>query len=261
MPAMNQMRLSASHRVTQKNDNSTMFPELAKIMITDSNQLLLILCHKAKSVIPVGGLLQGFVYNRNMESWMRVSDNRFMFSKLFTTIPSSKLQHGLLSKINESVRSVGNRSSSHRRGVAPGAVGAAEMYYVNEDDESTLQSYSTKSHCEDRLACALALQSKPDFEHWLRLYVRALSLEADMVNLRLVVSMLLDKMQTDIGTGNGIALDVDTSSPCWWLSSARSVLGLDRKGIVSKIVIPEMTKNRALQRLTNEFDTEMKSLV
>ena len=259
MPAMNQMRLSASHRITQKSDISSMFPELAKITITDSKQLLLILCHKAKSAAPVGGLLQGFVYNKNMESWMRVSDDRFMFSKLFSTIPSSKLQNGLLSKINEVVRSSGNRSSSssHRRGMASGS-SASEMYYVNEDDESSLQSFSTKAHCEDRLACALALQSKPDFEHWLRLYVRALSVEADMVNLRLVVGMLLDKIQS---TGMEEAgSNSNTSSACWWLSSAQSVLGLDRKETVAKIIIPEMTKNRALQRLTNEFATEIKSL-
>ena len=257
MPPMNQMRLSATHSVSQKSDNSSMHPELAKITITDSDHLLLILCHKTKGTIPVGGLIQGFIYNHNIESWMRISDGRFIFSKLFSTIPSSKLNKGLLSKIDNVVRTTGTRMVNHRRGVASGS-SASEMYYVNENDESSLQSYSTRSHCEDRLACALVLQSKSDFEHWLRLYVRALSREADSTGLRLVVDMLLDKIVRNNTYDEGTKSN--SLSACWWLSSAQGVLGLDRKKTVENIIIPEMTKNRSLQRLTNEFATEIASL-
>ena len=43
MPAMNQMRLSASLRANQRNNDSAMFPELSRIVFTDSKHLLLIL--------------------------------------------------------------------------------------------------------------------------------------------------------------------------------------------------------------------------
>lgn len=253
MPAMNQMRLSATLRTTQRNNDSTMFPELSRIVYTDSKHLLLILCHKSKST-PLGGLLQGFVYNRDMESWIRISDGRFVFSKFFSSIPTPKLQNGLLAKVDNVVRSSSRRSSSNRHGTVSGT-SAAAMYYVNEDDKSSLQNFATKSHCEDRLACALALQSKADFEHWLRLYVRALALEANSSHLRLLVDMLLHKRVSNDGD---VGMNAETT--CWWLSSAERILDLDRLGAVEKIIIPEMTKNRALQRLTNEFATEMRSL-
>jgi len=253
MPAMNQMRLSASLRATQRNHDSAMFPELSRIVFTDSKHLLLILCHKSKST-PIGGLLQGFVYNCDMETWIRISDGRFIFSKFFSSIPTSKLQKGLLAKVDDVVRSSSRRSSSNRHG-AVSIASAAEMYYINEDDKSSLQNFATKSHCEDRLACALTLQSKADFEHWLRLYVRALALEGDTAHLRLLVDMLLHKRVSNDGND-----DIISETTCWWMSSAERVLDLDRLGAVEKIIIPEMTKNRSLQRLTNEFATEVRSL-
>ena len=46
----------------------------------------------------------------------------------------------------------------------------------------------------------------------------------------------------------------------WWLSSSEAVLDMDRKGAIRKIVLPEMSKNRALQRLTNEIATDFESI-
>lgn len=253
MPAMNQMRLSASLRANQRNNDSAMFPELSRIVFTDSKHLLLILCHKSKST-PIGGLLQGFVYNRDMETWIRISDGRFIFSKFFSSIPTSIMQKGLLAKVDDAVRSSSRRSSSNRHG-AVSIASAAEMYYINEDDKNSLQNFATKSHCEDRLACALTLQSKADFEHWLRLYVRALALDGDTAHLRLLVDLLLHKRVSNDGNDN-----INSETTCWWMSSAERVLDLDRLGAVEKIIIPEMTKNRSLQRLTNEFATEVRSL-
>lgn len=253
MPAMNQMRLSATLRTTQRNNDSTVFPELSRIVFTDSRHLLLILCHKSKST-SLGGLLQGFVYSRDMETWIRISDGRFVYSKFFSSIPTPKLQNGILAKVDNVVRSTSRRSSSNRHSSVSSA-SAAEMYYVNDEDKSSLQNYATRSHCEDRIACAVALQSKPDFEHWLRLYVRALALDADSAHLRLLVDMLLHKR---VSSNGDVSMNAETT--CWWLSSAARILDLDRLGAVEKIIIPEMTKNRALQRLTNEFATEMRSL-
>jgi hypothetical protein len=35
------------------------------------------------------------------------------------------------------------------------------------------------------------------------------------------------------------------------------VLGLDRKELVKTVLVPEMSKNRSLQRLTNEIAMEL----
>jgi len=260
LPPMNQMRLSTSLRSSQKKNDSSAFPELSRILLTESKHLLLILCHKAKASASVGGILQGFVYNRDMEAWMRVSDGRFMFSKLFSTVPGSKFSKGTLAKIDHVVRTAPAPSNSNRRGVGANA-NASAMYYINEDDESSLQTFCTRSHCQDRLACALALKSKPDVDHWLRLYVRSLCVETDTVHLRLLVDMLLVRSESSKGASSKCE-SIDDSEvetfPCWWLSSAASALELDCKEVVEKIVISEMTKNRALQRLTNEFANELK---
>mmetsp|Transcript_12645 Transcript_12645/g.23702 ORF Transcript_12645/g.23702 Transcript_12645/m.23702 type:complete len:1159 (+) Transcript_12645:87-3563(+) len=250
IPAMNQMRLSASHRHSQKNDESSVFPALSRFVYTESKELLLILCHRARKVVPTGGLLQGFIYNRDMEIWIRISDNRFIFSNFFSTVPQSKLQKGILAKVDETVRSCSSESSSINR--AP-ISSASQMFYVNEDDKSNFQSFATKSHCEDRLACALMLRSKDDFEHWLRLYIRALTTDADIDHLRLIVDMLLHKtFAPDDGLHHETSL--------WWISAAKSMVEFDVRETMEKIVIPEMTKNRSLQRLTNEFATELMAL-
>jgi protein HIRA/HIR1 len=253
VPAMNQMRLSASRRNSQKKDDSSVFPELSRIVYTESKELLLILCHRAKKVVPIGGLLQGFIYNRDMEIWIRISDNRFVFSNFFSTVPQSKLQKGILAKVDETVRSCSFEPSSVTREPISSA---SEMYYVNEDDKSSLQSFATKSHCEDRLACALMLQSKDDFEHWLRLYIRALTIDADNDHLRLIVDMLLHKTFAPDDSLH----EESSPSSLWWISAAKSMIQFDAREAMEKIVIPEMTKNRSLQRLTNEFATELMSL-
>jgi len=73
--------------------------------------------------------------------------------------------------------------------------------------------------------------------------------------------MLLDKVTqtSDMSATSTSQPEESTSSylACWWLSSAESVLGLNRKEAVLQVVIPEMSKNRTLQRLTNEIATEM----
>lgn len=253
LPALNQMRLSASRKNSQKGDESSVFPELSRFVYTESKELLLILCHRARKVVPIGGLLQGFIYNRDMEVWIRISDNRFVFSNFFSSVPRSKLQRGILAKVDETVRSCSSEPSSITRGSLSSA---SEMYYVNDDDKSSLQSFATKSHCEDRLACALMLRSKDDFEHWLRLYIRTLTSDADNDHLRLIVDMLL---HSTFGTEDGLR-DESPSSRLWWISTAKSVMEFDVREAMEKIVIPEMTKNRSLQRLTNEFATELMSL-
>ena len=104
----------------------------------------------------------------------------------------------------------------------------------------------------DRMACALALGSAAEFEYWFSMYIKILSLTGNESLLRLVMDMLLGKYAKESSSG--------TPTTCWWLSESPKILGLDRAKLVKTVVIPEMSKNRALQRITNEIAIEAEGL-
>ena len=281
LPPMEHMRLSSNdvgaHRHRSRSQET--LPEIARITVTDSGRLLLLLSYSSSSAIAPGGgapptgrqrggatggavaislpggNIQAFVYDHDLKLWVRASDSRFTLSDF---CDDTRQRSGPLAKI-ESVtraalgRAVGLSSSSlYRQGSADGTA-------------ATLRGTVSRSHCEDRMACALALASKTEFEHWLGLYVHRLAQDGNDGHLRLLVDMLLGK-SADANTSFDVGLDdaatdgAEDASFCWWLSSAESILGLDRKTALRKIVLPEMSKNRALQRLTNEVATELNSL-
>jgi protein HIRA/HIR1 len=251
---MNQMCLSCFNQALHNNNNDVNSPELSRIFITESNHLLLVLNHSKNSNAYVGGTVQGFIYNRDMELWTRITDERFLYSNFYTTVPSSKLSIGLLAHLDQAVK--GSKRSNPSQGRGAMDPSAASMYYLHEDDEHSLQSYITRAHCEDRLACALALQSSSDFKHWLFLYIRQLCVEADSNQLRFLIDMLLN----DQNVIDSDEMEV-TENNCWWLLSGSSVMGLNKRELVEHIIIPEMSKNRSLQRLMNEISTELMTIL
>jgi len=133
------------------------------------------------------------------------------------------------------------------------------------DDEAS-NDIDSRSHCEDRMACALALGSGSEFKFWFSMYVKILSLTGNESLLRLVIDMLLGKHQPGSlnGNGNGEEAAAAAAAPCtstsWWLSESPNVLEFDKVGLVTTVVIPEMSKNRALQRITNEIAVEVEML-
>jgi protein HIRA/HIR1 len=252
LPAMTHMILSTFGTV----NNDTVLPKLARIQITDANHLLMILSlqisssrsddHRNRNSTPsvgVGGGLQAFVYDRSMELWMRVADSRFMLSDFYSTLPNTKSSPtGVLFKMEDAVRSGSVMSSikpSHR-----GRDGHSAAMFHNGDDASG-GNIVTRSHCEDRMACAAVLGSPDEFKSWLLLYIQTLAKGGHVDQLRLVVDMLLG----DNGDSNSISY--------WWSSLAPAILNLDRKDMVKTIVIPEMSKNRSLQRVTNEIAMQL----
>lgn len=258
-PAMTHLLLSVNG---QKNRAITgPLPKLARVQITESGRLLMLLSLQGSSVgheddasskspfrsvtsassSGPGGSIQAFVYNAAAELWMRVADSRFVLSDFYTILPSAKTPDRLLATIDDAVRG-GVTSSSikpSRRGRDEASVSG--MYHP---DPCTV----TRSHCEDRLACAMVLESAGEFEFWLLRYVRTLVQGGFEDLVRMVIDLLLGSVS--------IATEKST---CWWLSSAPTVLGLDRHMLVKK-VIPEMSKNRAFQRLTNEISLEVEQL-
>ena len=286
---MNHMLTSTTNGLAPSlaNCSPSLRPKLVRILLTDNNRLLLILSvPKQKNLRKQGisadnssavccGSIHGFVYNRNLELWMRVSDGRFQFSDFCSSLPTTvpitidtnnvasgsnvPSSPGLLSKIDDLVKS--GVDHHHQHAFSPGDIRSSMVYKRGENDSDDWNAVVTRSHCEDRMACALALGSAEEFRYWIQCYVRCLSIRGDAALLRFVVDILLGKNSTAIDNDSvsnegGDSEDSDFL-PCWWISSMKNILDLDRKGIVLKIVIPEMSKNRVLQRLTNEIAMEM----
>ena len=255
LPAMTHMALGASI------SGSTALPKLSRLQITDSGRLLLLLSStvdssngrslggNTKPQSGVGGSLQAFVYDRPSELWLNVSDSRFVLSDFYSALPTPrKSVRGPLSQLEDAVKIGSLRSpleSSHRR-----PYGSHDIYASAEEHSGNY--LSSRAHCEDRMACALALGSSAEFKQWFVRYVRTLAVAGNASQLRMLVDMLL-------GPADG-AEDESSSSPlCWWLTSSPELLQLDRKGLV-RSVVSEMSKNRSLQRVTNEISLEIENM-
>jgi protein HIRA/HIR1 len=190
LPAMTHMVLSSSH------DSS--LPKLARIQKTDSGHLVILLSledgrQRATSSAHYsstnpGGSLQAFVYHVDTQLWLRVSDSRFVVSDFYSTLPSNKTAvRGSLSFLQDAICS--SVTAPTRRG----GNGMLEQDRI-----------VTRSHCEDRMACAVALRSSREFQHWLSLYAKTLSSSGDEKQLRLLVELLLH------GSGT-----TSSQSSCW----------------------------------------------
>jgi hypothetical protein len=83
--------------------------------------------------------------------------------------------------------------------------------------------------------------------------------------LRMAVDMLIGKNPGG-NVGNGDVNSITTqnnnsnNASCWWLSESSRVLKFDRVKLIRSVVIPEMSRNRSLQRVTNEIAIEVDAL-
>lgn len=302
LPAMTHMLLSADL------GTDLYLPKMARIQLTEKNRLLLLLSlYSATAVVTnssddhgrdgttrggrggtnqptsvgAGGSLQGFVYDLESELWMRVADSRFVLSDFYSTLPSTSSKKSIgpsakgdLSRIDDFVR-MGSCSSTLQR--------MTSRNHQQNDEYASKNDISSRSHCEDRMACSVALGSSSEFEYWFKMYVKILAITGNESLLRLVIDMLLGKdIETTKATpaativnitsagGNGEGINggktekVSSLSSsfhsCWWLSESTKVLKYDRVNLVRDVVIPEMSKNRGLQRITNEISIEIDSL-
>ena len=247
LPAMTHMVLATISR----SDSS--LPKLARIQMTDNGHLFMILSlspsreharsGNVSNPVNPGGSIQAFVYDRALELWVRISDSRFILSDFYSTLPSSNSKcRGELSKMDDAVRN-GAFASSLRPSRKAKTTGEGHAAYMYNEEGNFL---NTRSHCEDRMACAVALGSSIEFQYWLSQYVKNLVGCGNESQLRMLVEMLLCPSE-------GLC------DSTWWLSSSPTILALNRKNLVKTVVIPEMSKNRSLQRLTNEVALEVET--
>ncbi|KAL7548910.1 hypothetical protein ACHAWF_012178 [Thalassiosira exigua] len=270
IPAMQHLCLCYAS-VANHQRASSYVPKLARIQITESKQLLLILTLPTKSS-PSGKVLQGYVYNLDMELWMRISDsNDFMLSDFYSSFSGvgDIRQHweggnvdsgGILARVDELVRSYSASSASAR-----------QMYgqiTENEDSADSSRGIATRSHCEDRLACSLALGSASEFKTWLGRYAGCLSAAGDADGLRFLVDLLLVGSGDERGSDPSVQEEAAAEGiqPCThskhlsFLMVGMQDLGLTGKDVVHEAILPAMSKNRGLQRLTNEIAMELHCL-
>jgi protein HIRA/HIR1 len=202
---------------------------------------------------------------------MRVADSRFVLSDFYSLLPSrtGSKKGEVLSRLEDAVRfgSIHSswRPSSSRRGQQSrglGGISASAMFDPTSDErqEDPVATMITRSHCEDRMACAVMLASASEYKRWLGMYARALAITGNADAIRLLADALLlggekgDTNDNDVDDSSGSAVAAPRS---WWLSRSASILGLDRRSLVQSTVLPELRKNLALQRLANEISLEL----
>jgi len=211
LPAMTHMLLSADL------ETDLYLPKLARIQLTETNRLLLLLSLQSASSsqgggrnfsnldagggggagrgtnqspsVGAGGSLQGFIYDRESDLWMRVADSRFVLSDFYNTLPSfssskkAASPKGELSKLDDSVRMGATSSTLQRsrksRSVLLGSNSQSSYQTTTStttrNDDGTGNDVASRTHCEDRMACALALGSATEFEFWFSMYTKILS--------------------------------------------------------------------------------------
>jgi protein HIRA/HIR1 len=262
LPAMTHVSLGLPHEQHQQ----PLPPKLSKVQMTEKGHLLLLLSlqgsgrsasarampndssNRIRSLTHVedhgaGGSIQGFVYNRALELWTWVADSRFVCSDFYKSLPSfsaKKKAMGPLSDMENSVR-MGSLGSSLKpvRGRSESAL------IFSQAQEETMNFIPTRSHCEDRIACSLQLGSPKEVKYWLLKYAKVLILGGHESTLRIVIDMI---------HGSSPAT---TSGPLGWISSAVAILDVDRSSLIRNEILPQMGKNRSLQRLANEVQLEL----
>jgi protein HIRA/HIR1 len=250
----------------QGSSNDLIMPKLSRVQLTDFGSVFVILSHgddasavgtgsnggaKHRGGVGVGGSLQAFLYDKASELWLRMADSRFALSDFFTTVPSTDQKSSFLAKAEDSVKFGSVQSTLKSSRTRNGDRNASLIYDQLEDDSGSF--IATRSHCEDRMACALALNAPEDFQEWLVCYTRTISRRGMESQLRHLLDLLLGRVGSEL-------IEHEDCQLGWWLSYSPDILGLDRRGLVKNMLLPEIGKNRALQRIVADVSMQLQSL-
>jgi hypothetical protein len=234
-PAVHTMHGSAS-------SPSAALPTLARSFLETSKEgepLVLILLQQPSNA---GGGMQGFFYDSPMAAWLRVSDGRFAASDFYSDSTLRARMGGTPSSLSKIDSFVG-------KGVTLSAAAILASSSDTSPEGRSKHHALNRSHCEDKLACAVALKCSDDYQYWLGEYCKFLAAAGDEQNFRTVIAELLHGVLNDESEeGGGQAL--------WWLSDC-ALLGLDRMKILKEVVLTALTTNRALQPLVGELQAKI----
>lgn len=219
--------------------------------------------------LPLAVLSDGtaHAYHAGMAAWMRVADASFPSSAFHSILRAPSGELGQLQ--SEAVGSAAARRTDMLASLAapPAARGGQAT------------GAASRAHLEANIAAALALQSAADYRRWLLTYARHLSAEADEPRLRELCSELLGpprasgagKASASAAAGTSVQHDGGAASGADGAAGQRqqdaaagvwqpTVLGIDKRELLRKEVLRDIGRNRANQRLVNEF-TELLSRV
>lgn len=179
--------------------------------------------------VPVLSLTQGrsFSYSVDMGCWLLVSDKNDKVqqcSQHHSSKPkgSSKCS-GTLSSLQNSQEKI-----SHP---------AIRTFQTGQN----LKQLTTLNHLETQLAACLSLKSSSEYKFWLQTYVRYLVQEGLELRLREVCNDLLGPMYSTKGNNS-------------W---EKSVLGMNKRGLLKEL-LPYFSENiKRLQRLYTEFQDQL----
>jgi hypothetical protein len=86
----------------------------------------------------------------------------------------------------------------------------------------------TKAHCEDRLACTVAMRSPEEYKYWLGEYIKALAANEEVDTIRMIAEEL---MKGEQGKEDGVG----AGETFGW--SDCNELGLDKLKVMKEVVI------------------------
>ena len=174
----------------------------------------------------IGGSLQAFKFDRDMDIFHRVADGRFAMSSFYSTLALRErigLSQAGGNTSGTKVEILGKLESIVSRGVGSNSalvLGGRDTLGSSED-----KALLNRSHLEDRIVCALSLDSREELKQWLCEYVASLSAENNAESIR---PLSLDLLEI-FGDHEG-------------------------RELVKNVVIRELARNRGLQSLAAELN-------
>mmetsp|Transcript_2658 Transcript_2658/g.5883 ORF Transcript_2658/g.5883 Transcript_2658/m.5883 type:complete len:575 (+) Transcript_2658:976-2700(+) len=172
----------------------------------------------------------GYTYHRGMGVWMRVADDSFPAS-VYNSSSSSAFQNLVGSG---DLAHLQHEAGMRRRDVEVVATALATPPAWRLADD--------RAHLESNIAAAAALQSAHEWKRWLLTYVRQLAADADEMRLREVVLDLLGPLRYSATTHHAQA------GRGW----EPVFLGIDKRQLLKREVLKELSKNRANHKLVQE---------
>lgn len=93
-----------------------------------------------------------------------------------------------------------------------------------------------RGHCEDRMACAVAMRSPEEYKYWVGEYVTLLANTGDLATIRMLCEELIEGYS---GSSRG------------WCDCAS--LGIDKLTLMKDVVLVNMMKGRSASELAHEY--------
>ena len=173
-------------------------------------------------------LAQVFAYNYSMQSWSPVGNDHFVRSNFFSPLSYGNVidSVGTLNSVQTACAGISTYE------VMRSAAGTSGDGVLTLDT----QWIETRAHLEHQLACCLLLESPSEYKSWLNSYAKFLARSGSPESIERLKELCSELL------GPAVPL------PGW----RTHILGLSRHHLL-KDVLKEMSTNRVLQRLVNEY--------